>query len=66
LNRHQDKCVIAPAEPGASIGDGEQSINFWTHKESDERARETFAGDGEHTLDLCGVGWQFESSVTKE
>jgi hypothetical protein len=53
LDRHQDKRVIAPPEPGTSIGSAEQSIDFRTHKESDERACEAFAGDGKHALDLC-------------
>src|SRR5260370_15396247 len=66
LHRHQDKRVIAPPEPGTSIGSSEQSIDFRTHEESDERACEAFAGDGEHTLDLCRVSWQFEGGVMKE
>jgi hypothetical protein len=66
LDRHQDKRVIAPPEPVTPIGSSEQSIDFLTHKETDERACEAFAGDGEHTLDLCRVSWQFESGVVKE
>src|SRR6516225_4305979 len=66
LDRHQDKRVTAPPEPGAPIGSSEQSIDFLTHKETDERACEAFAGDGEHTLNLCRVSWQFESGIMKE
>ena len=66
LDRHQDKRVIAPPEPGAPIVGSEQTSYFLTHKETDERAWEAFAGDGKHTLDLCRVSWQFESSVMKE
>ena len=58
--------MIAPPEPGAPIGSGEQSIDFRTREEADERAREALAGDGEHTLDLCRVGRQLEGGVTKE
>src|SRR5215469_2735126 len=63
LDRHQDKRVITPPEPGTPIGSSEQSIDFLTHKETDERAWEAFTGDGKHPLDLCRVSWQFESGV---
>ena len=32
----------------------------------DQGAGEALAGDGEHTLDLCGMGGCFESRISKE
>ena len=58
--------MIASAEPGALIGRGEQSINFPTGEKLDQRPRETLAGDGQHTLDLCRVVGDFERRISKE
>ena len=66
LNRHQDKRVIASSEPGVAVGGGEQSIDFQTREEADERARKALAGDGQNTLDLRRVGRQLEGGVAKE
>jgi hypothetical protein len=66
LDRHQDKCVIAPAEPGAAVWGAEQSIDFQTGEEADDRTREALARNGEHTLDLCRMSWQLKGSITKE
>jgi hypothetical protein len=66
LDRHQNKRVVAPPEPGVAIRSGKQSIDFQTREETDERVREALAGDGEHALDLCRVGRQLKGSVTKE
>jgi hypothetical protein len=66
LDRHQDKRVIAPSEPGAPVRSGEQGIDFRTREEADEPAREALAGNSEHTLDLRGVGRQLEGGITKE
>src|SRR6266568_48444 len=66
LDRHQDKRMIASPEPGVAVGGGEQSIDFRTREEADERARKALARDGQYTLDLRRVGRQFEGGVTKE
>src|ERR1700730_5573725 len=66
LDRHQHERVIATPEPRAPVRSGEQGIDFLTGEEADELAREALAGDGEHTLDLRGVGGQLEGGVTKE
>src|SRR5260221_95828 len=58
--------MIASPEPGVMVGGGEQSIDFQTREEADERACKALAGDGEHTLDLCRVGRQLEGGVAKE
>ena len=55
LDGHQEKRVIASAEPGTLIGRGEQSIDFRTGEKLDQRPRETLAGNSQHTLDLCRV-----------
>ena len=49
LDRHQNKRVVAPPEPGVAIRSGKQSIDFQTREETDERAREALTGDGENT-----------------
>jgi hypothetical protein len=66
LYRYQEKRVIAPAEPGALIGSGEQGIDLLTREEADQGPREALAGDGKHTLDLRGMGGCLEGRVTKE
>ena len=58
--------VIASAGPGPLIGRGEQSIDFRTGEKLDQGPRETLAGNGQHTLDLCGVVGGFERGVPKE
>ena len=58
--------MVAPPEPGATIGSGEQSIDFCTREEPDQGAGETLAGDGEHALDLCRVSREREGDVAKE
>jgi hypothetical protein len=54
LGGHQDKRVITPPEPSAPIRSSEQSIDFLTHEESDERACEAFAGNREPYAAFAG------------
>jgi hypothetical protein len=58
--------MIAPTKPRELIRSGKQGIDLGTGKELDQGAGEAFAGDGEHALDLCGIGRHFESRVSKE
>ena len=62
----QEKRVIAPARPGALIGRGQQRIDFRARQKLDQGARETLAGNGEHPLNLGGVGGGLERRVPKE
>ena len=58
--------MIAPARPGALIRSGQQGIDFRTREKLDQGARKTLAGNGEHPLDLGGVGGGLEGRVPKE
>jgi len=66
LDGHQEKGVIAPARPGALIRSGQQGIDFGTRQKLDQGSREPLAGDGEHPLDLRGVGGCVKRGVPKE
>ena len=66
LDGYKEKGVIAPAKPGALIRSGQQGIDFRTREKLDQGPREALAGNREHPLDLCGVGWRLEGSVSKE
>jgi hypothetical protein len=57
---------VASTQPGALIRGRKQGIDFGAREKLDQGPREAFAGDGEHTLDLCGIGGRLESCVTKE
>jgi hypothetical protein len=48
------------------IRGSQQGIDFGTCEILDQGSRETLAGDGEHALDLCGVGWRLEGGVPEE
>ena len=58
--------MIAPAGLGAQIRSGEQGIDFCTREELDQGAGKTFAGNGEHPLDLCRVSWCLKRCIPKE
>lgn len=58
--------MIALARPGALIRGGQQGIDLGTGQEFNQGPRETLAGDGQHTLNLCGVLRRLESCVAKE
>src|SRR6267378_794356 len=66
LYGHEEKGVIAPAKPGALIRSCEQSLDFRTREKLDQGPRETLAGNGEDTLDLCGVVGSLDRRVAKE
>src|SRR5207253_2619525 len=66
LRRYSKEDVIAPAEPAALIGRGKQRLNLWTGEKMHLRACESFAGDGEHALDLRGMVRCFERGIPKE
>ena len=53
LYRHQEKRVIAPAEPGARIGCGEQRLDLGARERMNQGPPEALARNGEHALDLC-------------
>jgi hypothetical protein len=66
LYGQQYEGVITPARPGVLIGGGQQDIDFGTSEKLDQGPGKTLAGDGQHTLDLRGVGRRLESCKTKE
>ena len=66
LHGHQEEGVIAPARPGALIRSGQQGIDFGTREKLDQGPGEPLAGNGEHPLDLRGVGGCLERRVAKE
>ena len=63
---HQEKGVIASAEPGTLIRRGEQRLDFCTRKKMNLCAREALAGDSQYALDLIGMSRRFERSIPKE
>jgi hypothetical protein len=66
LDRDQKKRMIAPTRPGALIGRGQQGIDFRTREKLDQRAGKPLTGNGEHPLNLGGVGRGLERRVPKE
>src|SRR5881628_909930 len=48
------------------IRSSQQGIDFGTCEKLDQSPRETLAGDSQHALNLCRVGWHFEGSVPEE
>ena len=58
--------MIAPASPFCLIRSSQQGIDFRRREKRDQGARETLAWNGQHPLDLCGVGWCLERCVPEE
>ena len=52
--------------PEMLIRSSQQGIDFGTCEKLDQSPRETLAGDSQHALNLCRVGWHFEGSVPEE
>ena len=66
LRRHQEKRVIAPSEPSSLIRRSEQCLDLRAREEMNLGSRKALAGDGQHALDLGGMGRRFERSIPKE
>ena len=58
--------MIAPTRPSELVWSSKQGIDFGTGEELNQGAGEALAGDSEHALDLCRMGWCLESCVSKE
>ena len=66
LHGGENEGVIAPSRPSAPIRCHKHGIDLVTAEKADLFAGESFARDGEHSLDLCRMSRQFESRVSKE
>ena len=66
LHGGQDEGVVTSARPGTCIRRREQGIDLVTVEKADLFARVSLAWNGEHSLDLCRMGRQFERRVAKE
>src|SRR5580700_4839583 len=58
--------MIAPPEPSALIGRGEQRRDLRTRQEVNLGSCELLAGYGQYALDLRGVSRCFERGIPKE
>ena len=58
--------MIPPSRPAALVRGREQGVDFVTVEKADLFARVFFPRDGEHPLDLCCVGRQFERREAEE
>jgi len=66
LRRHQEKCVIAPSEPGALIGRSEQRLDLRTREEVHLGPGKALAGNRQHALDLGSMSRRFERGIPKK
>ena len=55
--------MITPAGPGAFIRRRKQCIDFRPGEKGDQSPGKTFAGNGEHALDLRGLGRRLEGRI---
>src|SRR5207302_2061952 len=66
LRRYSKEGVVAPAEPAALIGRGEQCLDFRTGEEMHQCPRKALAGNGQDALDLGSMVRHFECGIPKE
>jgi len=66
LDSDQEKCMIAPTEPGALIWRRKQRLDLRTREKVHLGPRKPLTGNGQHTLDLGGVCRRFECGKPKK
>jgi hypothetical protein len=62
----KNESMILSAKPSVLIRRGEQGIDFGASEKFDQGARKPLAGNGQYTLDLCGMRRRLEGRKTKE
>ena len=66
LHGHQQQGVVAAAEPGVEVGRGQHGGDLRPRQEGDQAPGVALPRDGQHPVDLRGVGRLLEGRIAEE